>query len=45
MPEVAPVIKTTLLVDSTNLALDIVDSGGRCNGFMKTEFGRLCQAL
>jgi hypothetical protein len=24
MPEVAPVIKTTLLVDSTNLALDIV---------------------
>ena len=22
-----------------------VDSGSRCNGFMKTEFGRLCQAL
>src|SRR5271157_2006038 len=22
-----------------------VDSGARCNGFMKTEFGRLCQAL
>ena len=23
----------------------IVDSGARCNGFMKTVFGRLCQAL
>ena len=22
-----------------------VDSGARCNGFMKTVFGRLCQAL
>ena len=27
------------------LATGSVDSGARCNGSMKTEFGRLCQAL